>query len=969
MPQSSSITNASSPSSSSATATLAQPAAAAPVPQTPSSRMSEHQMNVNIERNHRTLPPQFHSSSPSKYPSIPRFTPAIPSRMGGNYTPNAQHGSGSSSNNNNGGTSSSSYTHNSNGYNHRIGTSSASSSPPGTPPSGLRNYYLNAAYQRSQHHIYSKGSSALPSNSSSQQQQRPAMSTGAHQHQQQQYGARVQVPEAAVARRSYSADHLQVPETDFATGGTLQSTENHVMTLQRALSRLVEKNEQDEGDDEENKDRQPASTTTTRGENTPTTKIGSNSSSSSSTPPGTPPHRKGVTKYPKVELERVDPEKAAVITSISGESDITLAPPTTTTTTATATEISKDTQQQEKEKPKKKTGRKDGLDLPLPATTPVSTDLRRQPSKAGVLSNLLKLQGIGRQQKQHRAPKVKATKEKRRPTMYSRSANVSTASLTTKSVFGTYPPLPATPSQQQQQGSTSLSIFHPSPRNSNNGNTSGTNSNRQSAHFDNVIAQSFSVMNSPFQSPNISPRGSISGGENTPNGFYFTPVANGTTSPNSPYGVPLSNEEKMQITIAVADILERQDFILRLAKSLIKYGAPSHRLEDAVDHAAKTLEINLQCIYLPNVMIVSFTDYETHTSETHLLKVPAGLDMYKCALVHQVQKMVTHSSMPVEEAIMKLDAINTEKDANGRWITVLAYAVSGFCTAPMFFRGNWIDATISFFMGAAVGLLVWLSEKVPSYAHICDVTMSVVVAFVAEALRHHNVCTSAIKFAGIVIILPGYTITCSILELSSRHIISGSVRLFYAVIFSLLLGYGLTIGASLWSLFDHSKRDDESKFSAECPNAPLNPLWNILFVPFFAISLNIWLKAHPRQWFLATVLSIVGYTVSYTSSVYGGAKTEVSSALAAFAIGLCGNIYQRLTRQLTFQAVVCAVFFLVPGSIGLKGAMAWFTEDMSGGINFALQMVVTAIAISVGLFTSALAVYPMGKIRSAQMTF
>ncbi|KAG0081422.1 hypothetical protein BGZ90_008408 [Linnemannia elongata] len=934
--------------------------------------MSEHQMNINIERNHRTLPPQFQSSSPSKYPSIPRFTPAIPSRMGGNYTPNTQHGSGTNNSGNNGGSSSSSYTHNSNGYNQRIGTSSASSSPPGTPPSGLRNYYLNAAYQRSQHHLYSKGSSALPSNASSQQQQqqRPAMSTGAHQQQQQQqYGARVQVPERAAACRSYSADHLQVPETDLATGGLLQSTENHVMTLQRALSKLVEKNEQSEDDGEEKQ----ATTVTTGGENTPSTKAGSNSSSSSSTPPGTPPHRKGVTKYPKVEVERLDPEKAAAITLMAGESNITLAPPTTTTA-ATVPEISeKDTQHQQEKSKKKKTGRmsiffqKDGLDLPLPSTTPLPTDSRIQPSKAGVLSNLLKLQGIGRQQKQHRAPKVKATKEKKRPTMYSRSANVSAASLTTKSVFGTYPPLPATPSQQQQ-GSTSLSIFHPTPRNSN-GNNSGTNSNRQSAHFDNIFAQSFSVMNSPFQSPNISPRGSFSGGENTPNGFYFTPATSGATSPNSPYGVPLSNEEKMQITIAVADILQRQDFILRLAKSLIKYGAPSHRLEDAVDHAAKTLEINLQCIYLPNVMIISFTDYETHTSETHLLKVPAGLDMYKCALVHQVQKMVTHSSMPVEEAIMKLDTINTEKDVNGRLFTVLAYAVAGFCTAPMFFKGNWIDASISFFMGAAVGLLVWLSEKVPSYAHICDITMSVVVAFVAEALRHHNVCASAIKFAGIVIILPGYTITSSILELSSRHIISGSVRLFYGVVFSLLLGYGLTIGASLWSFFDHSTRDDESKFSAECPNAPLNPLWNILFVPFFAISLNIWLKAHPRQWILATVLSIVGYAVSYTSSVYGGAKTEVSSALAAFAIGLCGNIYQRLTRQLTFQAVVCAVFFLVPGSIGLKGAMAWFTEDMSGGINFALQMVVTAIAISVGLFTSALAVYPMGKTRSAQMTF
>lgn len=365
-------------------------------------------MNINIERNHRTLPPQFHSSSPSKYPSIPRFTPAIPSRMGGNYTPNTQHGSGANSSGNNGGSNSSSYIHNGNGYNHRIGTSSASSSPPGTPPSGLRNYYLNAAFQRSQHHLYSKGSSALPPNASShqQQQQRPALSTGAHQqHQQQQYGSRVQVPEPAVARRSYSADHLQVPETDLATGGILQSTENHVMTLQRALSKLIEKNEQSEDDGEKNNNQQAATATTTGGENTLTTKIGSNSSSSSSTPPGTPPHRKGVTKYPKVDIERLNPEKAAAITLMAGESDITLAPPTTMAA-ATVTEISeKDTHQQEQEKPKKKTGRvsiflqKDGLDSLLPSTTALSTDSRRQPSKAGVLSNLLKLQGIGRQQK------------------------------------------------------------------------------------------------------------------------------------------------------------------------------------------------------------------------------------------------------------------------------------------------------------------------------------------------------------------------------------------------------------------------------------------------------------------------------------------------------------------------------------------------------------------------------------------
>lgn len=494
----------------------------------------------------------------------------------------------------------------------------------------------------------------------------------------------------------------------------------------------------------------------------------------------------------------------------------------------------------------------------------------------------------------------------------------------------------------------------------NNNNNNGTNNHRHSFQFDGTMIPSFaagyspmqSPMQSPIQSPNGSPRESFSY-DNNHN------VSSGSTLHS------LSAEEKMRITFAVADILQRQDYVLRLARAMIKFGAPSHRLEDAVDHTARTLELNLQCVYMPNVMIVAFTDYETHTSETHLLKVSAGLNMYKFAQVHQILKMVTHSAMPVEEAIMKLDAINTEKDLWPRWLTVLSYALASFCTAPMFFKGNWVDAGVSFLIGGTVGMMAWLSEKVPSYAHICEITMSVVVAFIAEAL-HDHVCRSSVKWAGIVMLLPGYTITCSILELSSRHMISGSVRLFYAIIFSLLLGYGLTIGASLWKLFDPNSVGET--VPDVCPDS-LDPKWNILFVPVFAITLNIWLKAHPRQWVLALVLSIVGYMVSYSTSTWAHAETEVSSALASFAIGLCGNLYQRATHQLTFQAVVCAVFFLVPGSLGLKGAMALFTNDMAGGVNFALEMVITAIAISVGLFASALVVYPMGKARSAQMTF
>ncbi|KAF9138025.1 hypothetical protein BGX30_009663 [Mortierella sp. GBA39] len=914
----------------------------------PSSSSSSNTTTSNTTRTPPSIPASSKSNNTNNTNTNnnPRYNPPVPSRMSGTY----------SSNN-------SIYKLGGNSSVHRLagGTRSANSSPPSTPPNGLRDYYINAALQRSGHHRLHPGS--LPSSSSNlqqlQQQTRPSISILVPQPQSQN----TLVPEATVARRSYSADHLTInePEITVTTPGGSNATEEHVMTLEAALNNLIEKEsrgntapgtpENEEGSVESDEPIMmrgsiPESSSKRDSSNNKWSKgfsaFNSNSNSHSNS---------GISLTPKVLANRFETEG--------------------TTTAAQDLNDNKEKRLSDKDKEKKKKNRISKLFHREGSSTPAAVpeghyDMRYirpsvQPSKAGVLSNLLKLQGKQTHEKAHTHREHKSRKEKKkRPVLYTRSANNSATDLSRRSILGTYPPLP---NINNNQGSTTGmgSLSKATNRNSNTNNGTNNNNHQQSFQFDGTMTPSFaaghspmhSPMQSPLQSPNGSPRESFSY-ENNYN------MSTSTTLHS------LSAEEKMRITLAVADILQRQDYVLRLARAMIRYGAPSHRLEDAVDHTAKTLELNLQCVYMPNVMIIAFTDYETHTSETHLLKVSAGLDMYKFAQVHQISKMVTHSAMPVEEAIMKLDAINTEKDLWPRWLVILSYALASFCTAPMFFKGNWIDAGVSFLMGATVGMMSWLSEKVPSYAHICEITMSVVVAFVAEAL-HGHVCKNSVKWAGIVILLPGYTITCSILELSSRHMISGSVRLFYAIIFSLLLGYGLTIGAALWNLFDHPSSSAESV--PDVCSDPLDPKWNILFVPIFAFTLNIWLKAHPRQWVLATILSILGYVVSYSTSTWANAETEVSSALASFAIGLCGNLYQRATHQLTFQAVVCAVFFLVPGSLGLKGAMALFTDDMAGGVNFALQMVITAIAISVGLFASALVVYPMGKARSAQMTF
>lgn len=59
-------------------------------------------------------------------------------------------------------------------------------------------------------------------------------------------------------------------------------------------------------------------------------------------------------------------------------------------------------------------------------------------------------------------------------------------------------------------------------------------------------------------------------------------------------------------------------------------------------------------------------------------------------------------------------------------------------------------------------------------------------------------CYTSLVSGGIVLILPGFIVLSGALELASRNITSGAVRMGYSVIYSLFLGFGISIGSELY---------------------------------------------------------------------------------------------------------------------------------------------------------------------------
>lgn len=106
--------------------------------------------------------------------------------------------------------------------------------------------------------------------------------------------------------------------------------------------------------------------------------------------------------------------------------------------------------------------------------------------------------------------------------------------------------------------------------------------------------------------------------------------------------------DELKITKHIAQIIQRQRYLLRLCKALMSYGAPTHRLEEYMTMSARVLEIEAQFLYIPGAMIMSFDDAGTHTAEVKLVKVAQGLDLGKLRDVHEVYKEVVSSHYMLE---------------------------------------------------------------------------------------------------------------------------------------------------------------------------------------------------------------------------------------------------------------------------------------------------------------------------------
>ena len=143
-------------------------------------------------------------------------------------------------------------------------------------------------------------------------------------------------------------------------------------------------------------------------------------------------------------------------------------------------------------------------------------------------------------------------------------------------------------------------------------------------------------------------------------------------------------------------------------------------------------------------------------------------------------------------------------------------------------------------------------------------------------------------------------------------------------------------------------------------------------------------------------IAMVGYVVNHFSAIRFASNSQIANALGALAIGILGNSYSRLRHGLAVTALLPAIFVQVPSGLAASGSLlsgitnanqitnssadaaaasngtatsGLGLDQNSAVLNVGFGMIEVAIGITVGLFLSALVVYPFGKRRSGLFSF
>ncbi len=385
------------------------------------------------------------------------------------------------------------------------------------------------------------------------------------------------------------------------------------------------------------------------------------------------------------------------------------------------------------------------------------------------------------------------------------------------------------------------------------------------------------------------------------------------------------------------------EFVSRLARALHNYGTPTHQIEGTLDAVAVRIGVRAQFLATPTSIMMSAGPLMDE--RVHLVRVePGDQDLGRLAAVHDVARAVARGELAPASGSARLAAIETTPPPYRGVVRVCAMGLSS-AAAARFLGGGLRDIWVAALIGLAIGLLGYLGERAARVRRLFEplaaFVSSVLAAIAARVLGPISVYL--VTLAGIIILIPGFTLTVALTELSNRHLVAGTARLFGAFTTLVVLAIGVAIGGTLMTTI----------FGAPAAATPQPlPEWTLGVALLAApLAFAVLLKALPRDVVWIVLTCGLGFAGTRLGSRILG--PELGVFVGAVVVGLAGSAYGNIARRPAAVLRVPGILLLVPGSIGFRGLTALLDKQVVPGVETAFRMITIAVALAAGLLIAS----------------
>lgn len=142
---------------------------------------------------------------------------------------------------------------------------------------------------------------------------------------------------------------------------------------------------------------------------------------------------------------------------------------------------------------------------------------------------------------------------------------------------------------------------------------------------------------------------------------------------------------------------------------------------------------------------------------------------------------------------------------------------------------------------------------------------------------------------------------------------AGSGRVIFALAQAVVLGFSVTVGTSLYGLFN-PKATSETFCQSNMPS-----FFPFMFLLPLVVCISVLSQARWQQMPVMTVISAAGWLI--TNLLREKVVTEIANLCGAFALGCMVNLYSSFTRRSAAEIMLAGVLLQLPAGIAAHGSM------------------------------------------------